>query len=292
LDYNIEQCPIAESKKKIPEHIIEMALEKIKENNMKKPNLIWLEAAGCSGNIISLLDAYNPDILYLLKEMVNMTYNNSLMGEEGEEAFERFLETLEGEFILVVEGAVSTKDKGLYNVIAKYQGNYITGMDAVKMAGEKAQYVLAVGSCASYGGPAAARPNPSISKSVYDFLDREVIRVPGCPSHPHWVIGTLAHIISFGKPELDRENRPILFYGVTIHDRCTRRSFFDRGIFARKLGDEECMFKLGCRGPITRTDCPIRRWNDSINWPIGDNTPCIGCARNGFPDSMEPFVRY
>ena len=285
------KCPIIQNKTNIPPNIIELAINNIKNSN-KKINLIWLEASGCSGNIISLLNADNPDVIFLLKDMVNLTYNNSLMTEEGDIAFERFLETLDTEFILVVEGAVSTKDNGLYNVIAKYKDKYITGMEAVNMAGKKAKYVLAVGSCACYGGPSAARPNPSLCKSVNDFLDREVIRVPGCPSHPGWVIGTIAHIISFGKPELDSENRPIVFYGVTIHDRCTRRSYFNKGVFAEKLGDKECMFKLGCRGPITKTDCPIRRWNDSNNWPVEDNTPCIGCARNGFPDSMEPFVRY
>ncbi|WP_099187156.1 hydrogenase small subunit [Tepidibacter mesophilus] len=287
-----KKCPIIDSKNKIPRQIVDLAIENINENKNKKINLIWLEACGCSGNIISLLNAEDPDVIYFLDQMVNMKYDNSIMAEEGEKAFEKFLEVLDTEFILVVEGAVSTKDKGLYNVIARYKGKLITGMEAVLMAGKKAKYVIALGSCASYGGPSAASPNPSLSKSVYDFLDREVIRVPGCPSHPQWIIGTIAHIISFGKPELDKENRPILFYGVTIHDMCERRSYFDKGIFAKKLGDKECMFKLGCRGPITKTDCPIKRWNDSINWPIGNNTPCIGCARNGFPDSMEPFVRY
>ncbi|MBV1820220.1 nickel-dependent hydrogenase large subunit [Clostridium cochlearium] len=221
------KCPILKSKQNIPRQVIDLTLENIKKNKDKKINLIWLEASGCSGNIISLLNAEDPDVIYLLREMVNMTYNNSLMAEEGERAFERFLETLDTEFILVVEGAVSTKDNGLYNVIAKYNDKYITGMEAVAMAGKKAKYVLAVGTCASYGGPTAARPNPSESKSVYDFLDRKVIRVPGCPSHPIWAIGTLAHIILYGEPELDRENRPIIFYGVTIHDRCERRAYFD-----------------------------------------------------------------
>lgn len=286
-------CPIMQGKEKIPRQVIDFTMQGIREGKFKKMNLIWLEACGCSGNIISLLNAEDPDVVYLLSEMVNLTYNNSLMVQEGERAFEKFLETLDTEFILVVEGAVATRDNGLYDIVARYNGKLVTGMEAVKMAGEKARYVLAVGSCAAYGGPSAARPNPSESKSVPEFLEnREVIRVPGCPSHPQWIIGTIAHILSFGKPELDGESRPILFYGVTIHDRCERRSYFDKGIFARKLGDKECMFKLGCRGPITRTDCPIRRWNGSINWPIGDNTPCIGCARNGFPDSMEPFVRY
>nr|WP_082759760.1 hydrogenase small subunit [Abyssisolibacter fermentans] len=272
--------------------MIDLAIEKINLNNNKKINLIWLEACGCSGNIISLLNGEDPSVIYFLNKMVNMTYNNSLMAQEGERAFEKFLETLQTEFILVVEGAVSTKEDGFFNCIARYKGKLITGMQAVAIAGKKAKYVLAVGSCASYGGPSAARPNPSLSMSVYDFLDREVIRIPGCPSHPQWVVGTIAHIISFGKPTLDIENRPTIFYGITIHDLCPRRSYFNKGIFASKLGDEECMFKLGCRGPITKADCPTRRWNDSINWPIGDNTPCIGCARNGFPDSMEPFIKY
>jgi len=116
--------------------------------------------------------------------------------------------------------------------------------------------------------------------------------VPGCPGHPDWITGTIASLIYFGKPELDADNRPKVFYGITIHDRCSRRSFFDNGIFAKALGDVECMFKLGCRGPVTKTDCPTRQWNGYVNWPIKDNTPCIGCAQERFPDGMEPFVRY
>ncbi|MTI71472.1 MAG: hydrogenase small subunit [Firmicutes bacterium] len=284
-------CPVLDSKKKTVNKIIDLAISESKKTN-KKINLIWLEACGCSGNIISLLNADDPDIIFFLENMVNLTYNNSLMRKEGERAFEVFLKTLETEFILVVEGAISTKENGFYNVIAKYNNKYITGMEAVKMAADKAKYVLSVGSCASYGGPSAARPNPSESISVPDFLDREVIRVPGCPCHPTWIIGTLAHIIYFDKPKLDEENRPVIFYGVTIHDRCERRSYFEKGLFAEKLGEKECMFKLGCRGPITRTVCPTMEWNSRHNWPIGDNTPCIGCAREGFPDSMEPFVRF
>lgn len=281
-----------DSKEITARKLVDLAIGKIEKSNIEKINLIWLEATGCSGNIISLLNAENPDVIYLLKQMVVLKYNNSLMAAEGEAAFRQFLDTLETEFILVVEGAVSLKDNGLYNIIARYQGKSITAMEAVRMAGEKAKYVLAVGTCASYGGPSAARPNPSQSVSVPEFLNREVIRVPGCPSHPDWIIGTIANLIAFGRPNLDTQNRPVIFYGITIHDRCTRRSYFDRGIFATKLGDPECMFKLGCRGPVTRTDCPVRQWNGYVNWPVEDNSPCIGCAQERFPDGMEPFVRY
>lgn len=285
-------CPLSAHKDLTALGMVSEAVRSIRTGESPKINAVWLEATGCSGNIISLLNATDPDVVYFLREMVNLTYNNSIMAEEGEAAFEEFLRTLETEFILLVDGAIALRKNGNYNIVAKYKGQEITALDAVKLAGLKAKYVLAVGTCASSGGISAARPNPSQSVSISKVLDREVINLPGCPSNPNWVIGTVAHIILRGKPELDNLNRPILFYGVTIHDRCPRRSFFDNGIFAKKLGEESCMFKLGCRGPVTRTDCPTRKWNGRVNWPIGDNTPCIGCANFAFPDGMEPFVRY
>lgn len=285
------KCPIFTLKDNTARRIIKLSNEKLL-SNPQKLNLIWLEATGCSGNIISLLNANNPDIIYFLKNMVNMTYNNSLMSADGEDAFQKFLDTLSTEFILVVEGAVSTKNNGLYTITARHNGKLVTAMDAVKMAAEKAKYIVAVGTCASFGGPSAANPNPSGSMSVSEFLNKSVIKVPGCPSHPDWVIGTISHLLAFGVPELDSIGRPIMFYGITIHDRCTRRSYFDNGDFAKKLGDKECMFKIGCRGPVTKTDCPIRQWNGYVNWPVEDNTPCIGCAQEHFPDGMEPFIKY
>ncbi len=285
-------CPLTERKDTTSKMLCKEAMELINHRKIKKVNAIWLEVTGCSGNIISLLNAENPGLIYILRNIVNLTFNNSLMGAEGEFAYEQFLNTLDTEFILLVDGAVSTKENGYYNIIANYRGRPVTALEAIKMAGEKAKYVVTVGTCSSYGGISAAKPNPSGSKSVDAVINKEVIKLPGCPCHPDWVVGTLAHLVTYGKPELDNKGRPILFYGITIHDSCTRRGFFDKRIFAKKFGEEGCMFKLGCRGPVTKTDCPRRKWNGYVNWPIGDNTNCIGCAQERFPDGMEPFVRY
>jgi hydrogenase small subunit len=289
---NKQECLLAEGKVFTARQLADEAREMIKNKSTRKINAIWLEVTGCSGNIISLLNSENPGLYDILTNIINFTFNNTLMGAEGEFAFEKFLETLDTEFILLVDGAVSTRENGLYTIVANYKGKMITALEAIKMAGEKAKYVVAVGTCASYGGISAAKPNPSESKSVQEVLSRQVIRLPGCPCHPDWVVGTIAHLVSYGVPELDADGRPLLFYGVTIHDSCTRRGFFDKGIFAQKFGEEGCMFKLGCRGPVTRTDCPRRKWNGYVNWPIGDNTNCIGCAQEHFPDGMAPFVRY
>jgi hydrogenase small subunit len=287
-----QECPLTEEKKNTARRLAAEVLEMVTSQSIPRMNAIWLEVTGCSGNIISLMNSEHPGLDEVLSGIVNFTFDNSLMGLEGEQAYERFLETLDTDFILLVDGAVSTKENGNYNIIANYKGRPITAYEAVQTAGVRAKYVVAVGTCASYGGISAARPNPSGSRSVREVLNRSVIRLPCCPCHPDWVVGTLAYLVGYGMPELDSDGRPLLFYGVTIHDNCTRRGYFDNGLFATKFGSEGCMFKIGCRGPVTRTDCPRRKWNGYVNWPIGVNTTCIGCAQQYFPDGMEPFIRF
>ncbi len=287
-----DTCPLTEGKIRTAGILAQEASALVISGQVPKMNAIWLETTGCSGNIISFLESDEPNAYEVLNSLVNVTFNNTLMGAEGDYAFERFLETLETDFILLVEGAISTAQDGRYNIVANYQGKYITAMEAVRMAGEKARYVIAVGTCATYGGISAARPNPAACKPLKQVLRRQIIQLPCCPCHPDWVVGTVAHLVAYGIPEVDEEQRPLVFYGVTIHDNCTRRGFFDSGNFATAFGQPGCMFRLGCRGPVTRTDCPRRKWNSYINWPIGNNTCCIGCAQQYFPDGMEPFVRY
>lgn len=262
------------------------------KNRQKKMNLIWIEATGCSGNVISFLNGDAPDPIYFLKEVVNLKYSNSLMVPQGEQAVKILDEALMEEFTLIVDGAIATKDNGSYNYTSYYNGKPVSAMEDVRKAANKAKYILAVGTCAAFGGISAAKPNLSNSISLGEFLsDKKVINLPGCPCHPDWLMGTISHLILYGEPELDELNRPKIFYGNTIHDYCERRSFFERKIFASSVGEAGCYFKIGCRGPITKVDCPIRRWNERINWPIGNDTPCIGCAQKGFPDAMMPFVR-
>lgn len=286
------ECPYAESRLKPASSLVDKVKSELANGLLKKRNLVWLELNGCSGNIISLLDGEYPDFRYLISQMSNLMYNNSLLVSEGSKAMEKLFGVIGTDFILAVEGAVSTKDNGVYNIIGQYNGREVTGLEAVKRLGESAAYVIAVGACASHGGVSAAKPNPTECVGVQTVLQRKVITLPGCPCHPDWFMGTLANILLYGEPALDSRNRPLMFYSTTIHDRCPRRSYFDKGIFADKLGDKTCMFKLGCRGPVTLIDCPVRQWNEYVNWPIKDDSPCIGCAQFGFPDAMEPFISY
>ena len=285
-------CPEYRERLHIALNLVDEAMKQIRQGTLNKRTLVWLELTGCSGNIISLLDGAKPDFNYLISQMTHFIYNNSLVASEGESAMERLFSILGSDYILAVEGAVATKNNGLYNIIGRFRGRPVTALEAIKTLGERAAHTIAIGACATHGGVSAAKPNPAECVSVQSVLNKKVIKLPGCPCHPDWFMGTLAHILLYGEPKLDSRDRPLLFYSTSIHDRCPRRSYFDKGIFAKKLGDKTCMFKLGCRGPVTRTDCPIRQWNEYVNWPIEDDTPCIGCAQFGFPDAMEPFISY
>lgn len=267
------------------------AKEQIQRGKFQKKNLVWLELSGCSGNILSMMNGFHPDLEYAITSMVNVVYSNSLMVAEGEKAMEKMMDVMEKDFILAVEGAVSLKNNGFYHVLGRWEGKPVTGLQAARMLGEKASHVISVGACASHGGPSAAKPNPAGCVGLQEVLQRKIIKLPSCPCHPDWFLGTLAHLLMYGEPELDDKDRPLMFYSQLLHDRCHRKHFFDKGIFAKTLGEPTCLFKLGCRGPVTRIDCPTRKWNGGVNWPIGAST-CIGCTQFGFPDQMAPYISY
>jgi hydrogenase small subunit len=265
---------------------------KVKAPQPRKLPVIWIETNDSGDNNIAFMGTTYPYLTQVFSDMIDVLYSNTFMAAQGRDALEILdwaATSLRGRYTLVVEGAIPTKANGFFNCIARTKTHYITALEAVRTLGRSAQYVVALGTCASFGGPSAAKPNISGSVGVKDVLDREVINVSGCPVNPDWFVGTLAHLLLYGKPELDEHGRPTLFYGFTIHRHCQRRSYFDREEFAERLGDIECMFSLGCVGPRTGADCPYRQWMNHVNWPVKANTPCIGCTNPDFPDGSTPF---
>ena len=114
--------------------------------------------------------------------------------------------------------------------------------------------------------------------------------MPGCPPIPVVITGVLTHFLTFGSiPELDHIGRPKVFYGQSIHDRCYRRPFYDKGLFAETFDDEGarkgwCLYKLGCKGPTTYNACATTKWNNGTSWPIEAGHPCLGCSEPDFWD--------
>lgn len=262
---------------------------------ISRPPVIWLELGTCTGNSISLDNAKNPNLAQLFTKMLDLRYSVLANVAQGDMAVKALMDTVNneaGKFWLVIEGSVMTADNGRVNEVLLRNGQMITGLALLKEFAPKAKHIIAVGDCAAYGGPAAAHPNPGGAKGVWDVIEGLVINIPGCPAHPDWMTGTLSHLLFYGIPELDSYNRPRMFFSKTIHELCHRRQQFEDGIFANFPGDDGCLYKVGCKGPVTHADCPTREWNQYVNWPVKAGTPCIGCASPHFPDGMMPFYNH
>jgi len=259
-----------------------------------KPTVLWLQGAGDDGCLVSTLNSVHPSIAEVLLKIINLEYNPTVMAGAGRGAISHLYETAQkskGNFLFVVEGAIPTKDEGLYCTIGEKDGRHITMLEAVKQIGPKAKVTIALGACAVHGGIPAGEPNPTGAKGVRDILgkDAAVINIPGCPAHPDWFIGTLVHLLNYGMPQLDADARPIMFFGDSVHQNCPNYSYYIDEQFAKKFGDKGCLIELGCKGPYTESDCPIRRWNGGVEWCIGAGAPCIGCCSLDFPDGQSPF---
>jgi len=265
---------------------------------------IWLQLSCCSGCSVSVLNAESPSIKNILIDQVvpgrhvNLRFHPTIMAGSGQAALEVTdgAETAGG-YLLIVEGSVPTRDDGVYGGVGTHKGEEVTMLEKTVGLARNADAVVALGTCAAFGGMFAADPNPGGCKSVSQVLteagvDVPVLAVPGCAPHPDWFVGTVARVLLGGLPEpeeLDDLGRPKEFFGTLIHENCPRRADFDAGKFAEKLGEEGCLYKLGCKGPVTYSDCPRRGWHGGTNWPIGNNHPCIGCVEPEFPQKLAPF---
>jgi hydrogenase small subunit len=186
--------------------------------------------------------------------------------------------------VLVVEGAIPVKEDGIY---CKVGGH--TAISMVKEAAADAAAVIAIGSCASWGGMPSTGPNPSGASSVSEVLGKPVMTIPGCPPNPYNFLAAVVHLLTFGKlPELDGIGRPKFAYSRLVHENCERRAHFDAGRFAAEFGDAGhrqgwCLYKLGCKGPETYANCSTIGFGEAgeNNWPVGCGHPCIGCTEKG-----------
>jgi hydrogenase small subunit len=268
--------------------------------------VVWLQGATCTGCSISVLNAIYPSPANLLLEElvpgkhISLRFHMTLMAGSGEPVIEILNETkkeLPKGYVLVMEGAIPTAVDGLFCTVGERDGKPITLKEHATELAKNAMAVIALGTCASFGGIPSGRPNPTGAMGIVEFMrlngiDTPSVCVPGCPAHPDWFVGTCAHIMLFGLPkeeQLDEHGRMKLFYGKLIHDNCPRRGYFDTGRMAREFGKEGCLYELGCKGYVTTSDCPLRKWNSGTNWCIDNGHPCIGCCEPGFPDIMSPL---
>jgi hydrogenase small subunit len=258
---------------------IAQALEQLSKGTAP---ILWLQGLSCSGCSVSLLNSEAPSPAQLLTRYISLWFHSTLSTATGHMGMSIVNQSIEkGGYFLAVEGSMPVS----MPEACRMGGEPVTHL--VAKAAAKAQAIVAVGTCASFGGIPAAENNPTGAMSVPAFLksqniSKPIIVVPGCPIHPDWLVGTLIHVIKFGIPALDEQGRPKMFYGDTIHNQCPRFSFYESEMFAKTFSDQGCLFQLGCFGPRTFADCTTRLWNSRMNSCINAGAPCVGCASEDF----------
>ena len=265
---------------------IAAALEKA-----RRPSVIWLSFQECTGCTESLTRSHNPTVEGLIFDAISLDYHHTLQvasGDAAEAAREAAMHENAGKYLVVVDGSIPGPNSNPgFSTIAGHS-NYDMLMETVKGAAA----IIAVGTCAAFGGLPKANPNPTGAVAIQTVVkDKPIINVPGCPPIPTVITGVLAHFLTFGKlPELDAFGRPMAFYGQSIHDRCYRRPFYDKGLFAETFDDEGackgwCLYRLGCKGPMTYNACATMKWNQGVSWPVESGHGCLGCSEPDFWDA-------
>jgi hydrogenase small subunit len=281
----IKACSIAAAAVGLPASAGLKMAQAVQEG--RRPSVIWLHFQECTGCTESLLRTTHPGIDELILDLISLDYHETLLAPSGfaaEEARRMAMDENDGQFILVVEGAIPTKDGGIYCQIGGH-----TAVDILNECAERAGAIIAIGSCASWGGIPSSDPNPTGATGAPMILEgKTVVTIPGCPANPYNFLGTALQYATFGTlPELDELGRPKWAYGRTIHEHCPRRAHFDAGRFAETFGDEGhrlgyCLYKLGCKGPVTHANCSVLQFGEVTDaWPIGLGHPCVGCTEQG-----------
>lgn len=289
---------------------------------LKAAHAFWLAGMSCDGCTIGVAGATNPGVEQLLTGTIPgvpriILHHPALAVEAGAEFVASYVKAEQGEleapYVIVFEGSVPDE------TLAAPHGGYWSAMGVREMDGRPqpipsaewlkrlapgAAAVIALGTCATWGGIPAAIGNPTGAMSVTDFLGADyrsafglpVINIPGCSPIGDNVTETIATILLFLQglgplPEFDELGRPAWLFRDTVHQGCGRAGFYEEGTFAEQYGDRECLVEIGCWGPVVQCNIARRGAVNHMGGCMNVGAICIGCTMPGFPDRFSPFYQ-
>jgi hydrogenase small subunit len=280
-------------------------------------HILWITAGlSCDGDTVSVTAAEQPSIEDVVMGAIPglpkvHLHNPVLASEVGDEFMKFFYQAEEGRldpFVLVVEGSIPNegiKNEGYWAALGTNPntGQPITTCEWIDRLAPKAWGVIAVGTCATYGGIHAMAGNPTGCMGLSDYLGKSwrstaglpVVNVPGCPVQPDNMMETVLYLLYQAAGlspmiPLDQELRPTWLFGKTVHEGCDRAGYYEQGDFAHEYGSPKCLVKIGCWGPVVNCNVTKRGWMRGIGGCPNVGGICIACTMPGFPDKFMPFM--
>jgi hydrogenase small subunit len=280
-------------------------------------HILWTsEGMSCDGDTVSVTAAGLPSIedvlLGLVPGLPKVHLHNKVLAKEvGDDFMAPFHAAAAGElapFVFVVEGSIPNErinGDGYWTSMGNdpVTGEPITVNEWIDRLAPKAWAVVAIGTCATYGGIHAMAGNPTGCMGLADYLGMDfrsagglpIVNVPGCPVQPDNFMETLTWLLYQAAGlaptiPLDEQLRPTWLFGKTVHEGCDRAGYYEQGEFARDYNSPKCQVKIGCWGPVVNCNVPKRGWMDGIGGCPNVGGICIGCTMPGFPDKFMPFM--
>jgi uptake hydrogenase small subunit len=259
--------------------------------------LYWVQAGGCGGDSLSFLNLDEPNIVELFQQLdIDPLWHPSLSNLSLLRRQQLETDLLNGDIaldLLVVEGSIirGPARTGMYDT-----RNGKPKKDFIAELAKRARYVIALGTCAAYGGFGSDDYAQSIGlqfikKEAGGLLGKEfrsqgglpVINLAGCPCHPEVLAGTLTALCENVALELDEFQRPVAWYGLLVHQGCTRNEYHEYRVEEQDFGQRGCLFfHKGCHGPLVGGACNKLLWNGRSS-KTRAGVPCFGCTSPDFP---------
>ena len=289
-----------------------------KRSDVAEVDILWITAGlGCDGDTISITAATQPSLEDVVRGMVPWLpkvnlHNPVLAYTTGKDFLAPFHAAARGEaarpYVLVVEGSIpneAIKKEGYWAALGDdpVTGQPIPTCDWIDRLAPGAWAVVAIGTCATYGGIHAMKGNPTGAMGLPDYLGWQfrsaagipIVCVPGCPVQPDNFMETLLYLLQQAAGvapmiPLDEALRPKWLFEATVHETCDRGGYYEQADFAPEHGSKRCIVKLGCWGPVVSCNVAKRGWMNGIGGCPNVGGLCIGCTMPGFPDKFMPFM--
>ena len=314
---------VARLKAEVPTKVSYLPRFGLDEGPVTEVHAFWLAGLSCDGCSIAAVGAQNPTVEQLISGSIPglpkvILHHPVLSVTAGHKFMEAYHEakngTLGAPYVVIQEGSVADEE------IAGEFGGYWSAMGVtvdedgtqtpiptahwLRDLAPGAAAVIAVGTCATWGGVPAAAGNLTNAMSVMDYLGKEYlstlglppVNIPGCAPLGDNITETITSVLMFlagfgPLPEFDELGRPAWMFQSTVHRGCVRAGNYEEGKFADEYGQKECLVELGCWGPVVQCNMVSRGAIGHNGGCMNTGGICIGCTMPGFPDAFAPFYK-